>query len=430
MNLEKITQIEKENVRLKEAVEELSIINEIAVAISSTMEVEQIVDLIIKKCVKHLKAEQADVLLLDETETGQPFHTMIRRADTTANISPYRLDAQLTGWMLKHQKPLVVNDFANDERFGKIKDTTFDIHSLLSVPLLSKGKMVGVLTLFNKKKEGGFSAQDQRLVSIISSQSAQIIENARLYEEEQEFLQVQKEMEMAYEIQTNLLPQKQPNINKYEIVGRSIPAQVVGGDYFDFIPIDENKLAICLGDVSGKGLPAAMLMANLQATIRGQTLVDPSPKTCLKRSNKLLYQSTDPQKFATFFYSVLDHNNHKLCYANAGHNRPLFLKKGKEPECLETAGLALSIVKDTEFTADCISFDPGDFLFIYSDGITEAMNELNEEFGEEETSQLICQNKKLKANELIEKVLSTVEKYAGTRSQADDMTLVVIKRIK
>ncbi len=370
------------------------------------------------------------MMLLDETEAGQPFHTMIRRADTTANISPYRLDDQLTGWMLKHQKPLVVNDFANDERFSKIKDTTFNIRSLLSVPLLTKGKMVGVLTLFNKKMEDGFSNQDQRLVSIISSQSAQIIENARLYEEEQEFLQVQKEMEMAYEIQTNLLPQKQPNISNYEIVGRSIPAQVVGGDYYDFIPIDENKLAICLGDVSGKGLPAAMLMANLQATIRGQALVDPSPKTCLKRSNKLLYQSTDPQKFATFFYGVLDQKNHTLCYANAGHNRPLFIKKGKPPQCLETAGLALSIVKETQFEEDCISFDPGDLLFIYSDGITEAMNEQSEEFGEENTSDLICQNQKMKADDLIIKVLSAVEKYAGTRSQTDDMTLVVIKRIK
>jgi len=430
MNLEKINQIEKENIRLKEAVEELSIINEIAVAISSTMEVEQIVDLIIKKCVKHLKAEQADVMLLDETEAGNPFHTMIRRADTTANISPYRLDDQLTGWMLKHQKPLLVNDFANDDRFRRIEDTSFEIHSLLSVPLLSKGKMVGVLTLFNKKKEGGFSIQDQRLVSIISSQSAQIIENARLYEEEQEFLKVQKEMEMAFEIQMNLLPKKQPDTNKYEIVGKSIPAQVVGGDYFDFIPIDENKLAICLGDVSGKGLPAAMLMANLQATIRGQTLVDPTPKTCLKHSNKLLYQSTDPQKFATFFYGVLDQKNHTLCYANAGHNRPFFIKKSRESKCLETAGLALSIVKETEFEEDCISFDRGDLLFIYSDGITEAMNEKNEEFGEEKTSELLCKNKKMKATELIKKVMSEVDKFAETRSQTDDMTIVVIKRIK
>ena len=205
---------------------------------------------------------------------------------------------------------------------------------------------------------------------------------------------------------------------------------MVGGDYYDFIPIDENRLAICLGDVSGKGLPAAMLMANLQATIRGQALIDPSPKTCLKRSNKLLHQSTDPQKFATIFYSVLDKKNHTLCYANAGHNRPIFIKKGKDPQCLETAGLALSIVENTQFEEGCISFEPGDFLFIYSDGITEAMNEHSEEFGEEETSQLICQNQKMKAKNLIEKVLSTVEKYAGSRSQTDDMTLAVIKRIK
>ncbi len=430
MNAEKIARIENENIRLKEAVEELSILNEISAAISSTMEVEQIVDLIIKKCVKHLKVEQADVLLLDANEEGQPFHTMIRRADTTMNISPYRLNSQLTGWMLKHQKPLISNDFAADERFQQLADKTFEIRSLLSVPLLSKGKMIGVLTLFNKKQAAGFSNHDQRLVAIISSQSAQVIENARLYKEEQQLVEVHKEMEMACKIQMNLLPQKKPQLQNYEIVGRSIPAQTVGGDYFDFISIDENRLAICLGDVSGKGLPAAMLMANLQATIRGQVLVDPTPKTCLQRSNKLLYLSTEPQKFATLFYSVLDFKNHQLCFANAGHNRPLLLRKGKKPTRLETAGLALSIVKNTAFEEDCLSLKPGDLLFIYSDGITEAMNKCGEEYGEDKTADFLYQHQQLEASDLVEKIVSAVERFAGDYSQKDDMTLVIIKRVK
>jgi sigma-B regulation protein RsbU (phosphoserine phosphatase) len=355
---------------------------------------------------------------------------MIRRADTTLNISPYRLSSQLTGWMLKHQKPLMINDFAKDDRFSQTADKTFKIRSLLSVPLLSKGKMIGVLTLFNKKQTEGFSNHDQRLVSIISSQSAQIIENARLYEEEQQLIQVQKEMEMACKIQMNLLPQQPPQHSHYEIIGKSIPAQFVRGDYFDFIPIDANKLAICLGDVSGKGLPAAMLMANLQATIRGQVLIDPSPKTCLQRSNKLLYLSTDRQKFATFYYGVLDFNNHQFCYANAGHNRPLFLSKGKKPMTLETAGLALSIVEKTEFDEGTISFKPGDLLFIYSDGITEAMNKFGQEYGEEKISAFIYQHQKLNAADLVEKVVSAVDKFAEDYSQKDDMTLVVIKRVK
>ena len=430
MSQDKLAQIEKENIRLKHAVEELSILNEIAVAISSTMDVDQIVELIVKKCVKYLKAEQAEVMLLDETEEERPFHTMIRRADTTANISPYRLDAQLTGWMLKHQKPLLINVFATHSRFNQVKDKPFNIRSLLSVPLMSKGRMIGVLTLFNNKSYNGFSAQDQRLVAIIAAQSTQVIENARLCEEEQKLLHVQKEMKMAYEIQTNLLPKKQPKIKNYDIAGTSIPAQTVGGDYYDFIPVDENRLAICLGDVSGKGLHAAMLMANLQATLRGQTLVDPTPKNCLKRSNKLLYSSTDPQKFATFYYSVLNTQTNTLCYANAGHNRPLLIKKGNKPMSLEKAGLALSIMEDTDFEEDCVTFNPGDLLFIYSDGVTEAMNIKYEEFGEDKTLELVSKNFTKSTNNLINNVVSEIKKHTGERPQKDDITLVAIKRKK
>ena len=289
MNLDKIHQLEEENLRLRRAVEELSVLNEIATAINSTLTLNQIVDLIVEKCVKHLKVEQAAVMLLSEETDDKPFQTIIRRADTTANFLPYRLDAQLTGWMLKNQKPLVINDFKNDNRFSGIDESKFPIQSLLSVPLLSKGRMIGLLTVFNKKSEQGYSSEDQRLLSIISTQSAQVIENARLIEEEKALLQMQKEMQMAHDIQVNLLPKTPPKLAGYEIAGISIPAQVVGGDYFDFIPIDDKRLAVCLGDVSGKGLPAALLMANLQATIRGQTLLKPPPKDCLNRSNKLLY---------------------------------------------------------------------------------------------------------------------------------------------
>jgi len=182
--------------------------------------------------------------------------------------------------------------------------------------------MVGLITAFNKKVAEGYSNDDQRLLSIIATQSAQVIENARLLEEEQALMQMQKEMQMAYDIQVNLLPKTPPILTGFDLAGISIPAQIVGGDYFDFIPVEENRLAICLGDVSGKGLPAALLMANLQATIRGQTLLKPLPKDCLNRSNKLLYQSTDRQKFATLFYGILDSENHQLCYSNAEHNRP------------------------------------------------------------------------------------------------------------
>ena len=424
----KIHQLEKEARRLQGAVEELSILNEIATAISSTMALDKLLDLIAHKCVKHLKIEQAAVMLLDEEKEDRPFHTMIRKADASSYSLPYRLDTQLTGWMIKHKAPLLINDFPHDDRFQGISEESFPVRSLLSIPLLLKGRMIGLLAAFNKKTAEEFTEEDKRLFSIIAAQSAQVIENTRLYEEEQTLLRMRQEYRLASEIQHGLLPKTMPKIPDYDIAGLSYPAQIVGGDYFDFIQIDKNRLAICLGDISGKGLPAALLMANLQATIRGQTLLTPPPKDCLARANRLLYQSTDPQKFATLFYGILDNQKHQMCYANAGHNRPMLFRREREAVFLKTAGLALSFTQDTPYDEETISFDPGDLLLIYSDGITEAMNTSDEEFGEEKLISTVKEHLSEAASGLIQNIISSVKKHAGNRPQSDDMTLAVIKR--
>ena len=227
---ESTLKLQEENKRLRTAIEELSVLNEISTAISSTQPLEQIIDLIVRKCVKHLKVEQGAVMLLDEQDQEKPFRTMIRKQDSVANYLPYRLDAQLTGWMLKNKTPLLINDLEKDSRFNFMVNNEFPIHSLLSVPMNVKGKMIGLITVFNKKTNIGFSNNDQRLLGIISAQSAQIIENARLYQEEQALIHLQEEMRLAYEIQVDLLPKFQPKVLGYQIAGKSIPAKDVGGE--------------------------------------------------------------------------------------------------------------------------------------------------------------------------------------------------------
>jgi len=424
--------LEKENQRLRVAVEELSILNEIAITISSAHSLDRVVELIVQKCIKHLKVEQGAVMLLQEENQDSPFRTMVRQADasTMSRILPFRLDTQLTGWMLKNQKPLVINNFDEDDRFqkGELKD--FAIHSLLSVPLRLKGKMIGLLTVFNKKIGDGFSDNDQRLLSIISAQSAQVIENARLHEEEKTFLMMQEQMRLAHDIQMRLLPESSPEIEGYEIAGFSVPAQEVGGDYYDFIPCDSDRLAICLGDVSGKGIPAAMLMSNLQATLRGQTLSDVSPKVCLSRANTLLYHSTDFKKFATVFYGILDYKNHQLIYTNGGHDDPIFFSKGKDPQRLSSGGTVLGFVEQFVYTEDTMPLKPNDFFVIYSDGITEAMNLQEEEFGEERLISIIKKFNEEKPQKIIDEIIKSVNTHVGTAPQMDDMTIVVVKRTK
>ena len=422
-------QLSHENLRLQRAVEELGILNEIATAINSTLAVEKILDLITQRCVHHLGAEQGAVLLLEEQKTARPFQTICRVGDTSHQRLPFRLDDQLTGWMLKHRAPLLINDMGNDRRFATGEGDLFSVCSLLCAPMVSKGRMTGLLVVFNKKAEAGFSSDDQRLLSIIASESAQVIENARLADKEKTLLHMQEELRLAYEIQYNLLPGEPPLLAGYDIAGKSIPAKEVGGDYFDFLAVGENNLAFCLGDVSGKGLPAALLMANLQAAVRSQAMAGTSITSCLERANSLLYRNTSPEKFATLFFGCLDAAGHVLHYCNAGHNHPFLIGKETEPLRLSTGGLALGCFASFPFEESQEPMKPGDMLVIFSDGISEAVNDRDEEFGEERVHDLASANHDASAAELIEKILQDVGRHAAGRAQHDDMTLVVLKRL-
>ncbi len=429
-----LASLTRENLRLRKAVEELSILNEIATAINSTGSLDKIVSLIVQKCVKFLKVEQAAVMLLDEQEQDKGFHTMVRKADTSASFLPFRLDTHLTGWMLKYQKPLLVTNLCEDDRFTGLIEKDCPIKSLLSVPLIFKGNMIGLLTAFNQKSPEGFTAESQRLLSIIATQSSQVIQNARLLEKEKELVRVREEMRMAYEIQVNLLPKSAPEIPGYDIAGKSIPAKFVGGDYFDFIPIGDNQLAFCLGDVTGKGMPAALLMSHIQATIHSQVISAPQPRECMRNTNTIIYQNTGMGKFITMYYGILDFTNHRIVYCNAGHDFPFFFENPNEnPNSisrLEKGGLVLGFVPEFQYAQEEISVAPGSLLVLYSDGIPEAKNQQDEEFGEERLEAVLRESLDLPSQKLVDTIIEAVEQHAGDTPQSDDITLVVIRRLK
>ncbi len=424
-----IEKLDAENLRLKNAILELSILNEIATQISSLKSVNEIISTIVDKCIKHLKVEQADVMLLEENPSKDPLHTMIRKIDMDiSRIMPLRLNTQLVGWILKNNNPLIVNDLQNDERFKGCCEEISSIRSLLGVPLLSKSKTIGVLTVFNKKNNQSFNDDDKRLLSIISSQSAQIIENARLLEKEKELTAIREELRMAAEIQKKLLPNVIPSINGYDIWGLNIPAKEVSGDYFDFVKISPTIYSLCLGDITGKGLPAAMLMSNLQATFRGQIKVQQKISECIKVSNTLLYHSTDADKFATFFGAILSTNENTVTYCNAGHDNPVLIKKDKTIHRLNKGGLLLGFLEDYTYEEDIIELKSGETIIIYSDGITEAIDEYENEFGEENLIKLILENLDLSAQKMTDKIITSIKSYIGNQKQMDDMTLIVIKK--
>ncbi|MCX6133088.1 MAG: PAS domain S-box protein [Ignavibacteriales bacterium] len=242
-------------------------------------------------------------------------------------------------------------------------------------------------------------------------------------------IRVKEESRMARNIQANLLPKSNPDIPGYDLAGKNISALNVGGDYYDFIRLDEHRLAIGLGDVSGKGLAASLVMANLQATIRGLALFDPDPKDCLERANKLLFRSTDSRTFVSLFYGILDTRRHTLSYASAGQDMPMLFSSGMKPTLLKTRGIALGIKEDVTYAKEEISILPGDRILIYTDGISEAMNEKMEEFGKEKLQALVQRAQGERSAALIDNIIAAVSAHVRSASQSDDMTIVLVQRL-
>lgn len=425
-DIARLNALERENVQLRRAVEELSILNELSLAISSSRSTEEIIHIVIRRSIKAVRAEQGVITLVGKDQSD-PTQTLVRTMASSGDREAYSPDQNLLGWMYLNRRPLVVNDPDSDTRFKGVRWTQ-SVRSLVSVPLLVHSSLVGILTLYNKKHEDGFTQEDQRLLSILAGQSAQVVETARLYEEERKLAAVNQELSLAYDIQTTLLPASAPIIEGYDLAGISIPAQSVGGDYFDFIPMEDGRMAVCVGDVSGKGMPAALLMSNVQATLRGQALFMDTAHGTIERSNKLLSSTIKRGSFVTLFYAVLDPASHTVTYVNAGHNKPYILRRDGRVQKLPEGGLVVGFLGSQKYTEATCVLEEGDTLFIYSDGVTEAMNLAHDQFEEERLEALLAELSPLSADEIIRHVRKAVKTHTGTAPQNDDITMLVVRR--
>jgi len=419
--------LREENHQLRRAVEELSILNDLARAIGASVDSEDIIHKIVDRSMRAVQAEQTVVTLVDR-EARESMKTLVRAMTSSAEHPHYHLNENLVGWMHLYKKPLCTNDPVNDERFRGLKWDA-SINSILSVPLMVKSELIGVITSYNKKTQDGFTEEDQRLLAIIAGQSAQIIENARLYEEEKALAGMKEQVKLAAQIQQDLLPKNPPTLPGYELAASSVSAQMVGGDYYDFIHVAGSRWAICLGDVSGKGLPASLLMANLQATLRGQAALDSPVGETISRSNRLIFESTDPEKFATLFTAVLDLSDSGFSYCNAGHENPVLLREDGSVERLATGGMALGVLEEFPYQEGRARMEPGDLLVVYSDGIPDAVNEFEHPFGEERLIACIRESAGKPAAEIMRCVVDAVRAHENGAERIDDLTILVVKRL-
>jgi phosphoserine phosphatase RsbU/P len=335
----------------------------------------------------------------------------------------------VTERVVGRKEAVLTGDALLDERFRSGQSVEAQqLRSVICVPLWNNREVIGLIYVDNRRLAGLFTERDLRLLSHLANIAAVKIENARLFERSVAAERMAQELERAAEIQNHLLPSEGPPLPGYVLCGTSLPCRAVGGDYFDYITLPGGRCAIVLGDVAGKGLPAALLMCSLQASLRALAELDLPAAETMTRLNRLLARSVPANRFVTFFLGVLDPVHHTLSYVNAGHNPPFLARAAGEIERLGQTGRPLGLFQTSSYDAREVALGPGDLLVCYSDGVTEETNAAGEEFGEERLIALARDTADPEPAGIVARVIDELDRHHAGRPPQDDITLVALRR--
>jgi sigma-B regulation protein RsbU (phosphoserine phosphatase) len=322
-----------------------------------------------------------------------------------------------------------VDETTGERERGAVRETLAALRARLLIPihLPESDGCIGFLSLGAKATGGRFNVEEMTLLSILSTQVGIAIRNARFHEEAVARKIVDQELAMARSIQENILSDRHPSLNGLDVAALSIPSRQVGGDYYDLVAMEQGCLGVAIGDVSGKGIPAALVMsmlhAGLHAQINGSALV----ADVASRMNRILYHSTSHEKFATFFFGVYEPEQKRLQYTNAGHNYPLVIRGDGSVSRLREGGLILGVMEDSSYQEASVGVDPGDLLVFYTDGVTEAGDTSEQEYGESRLLDAIRRSPGRRAQEIVDEVRRDVTRFSGSETFTDDFTLIVIR---
>jgi phosphoserine phosphatase RsbU/P len=301
----------------------------------------------------------------------------------------------------------------------------------LLLPLAVKNRLLGFLSLGPKLSEEPYSATDVRLLESVAAQTGLALENSRLTEavasEVAQRERLNRELEIAREVQQRLFPQRGPKIENLDYAGKCRPASSVGGDYYDFVAMCDGRMGIAIGDISGKGVPAALLMASLQASLRGLAIANPPELASLMTNlNRLIYDASPSNRYATFFYGVYNPKSREFLYVNGGHNAPMVFRRA-EVLRLERGGPVVGLFGPAQYREGSIQLERGDTMVLFTDGVSEAMTGADEEFDEPRLIESVRAGASLNANDLIDHIMRDCDHFVAGAPQHDDMTLVVVR---
>ena len=298
------------------------------------------------------------------------------------------------------------------------------------VPLIVDEESIGAMVI-NMRQPRLLESDELRFLRLMANQTAMAIAKASLVREQIKRERLEEELEIGQQIQRSLLPADNPEIEGWEFAAYYNSAQQIGGDFYDFFSLNNkgNLLGMVIADVSGKGVSAALFMALSRSIIRTKAFTGRRPWDVLRRSNRLICKDSRSNLFLTAFYATLDTDTGHLIYTNAGHNRPLWLNsRTGDVQELATTGIVLGVFEQVKLGEGEVDIEPNDFLVVYTDGVTEAMNENRELFGEERLCEVISARQYETAQELLDAIINGIEVFAGETPQSDDITLFVVKR--
>jgi sigma-B regulation protein RsbU (phosphoserine phosphatase) len=280
------------------------------------------------------------------------------------------------------------------------------------------------------KNAGTFSREDETFLEAFSVHAALAIETARLHKDIVEMERIEKELEIAGTIQRRLLPKELPVLAGYEVDAVARPTKLVGGDYYDFISLADGKYALVIADVSGKGIPAALLVSTLHASLHAYIDGISNLASLVGKLNNVVHGDTEPERFITMFIGILDPSGGTITYVNAGHCFPYVVRsKQVSIASLAATGLPVGMFEGVEFEQMTHTLEPGDFLVLYTDGVTEAMNRSFEEYGEMRFRQVMVGYSNQSAGGFLGGIVADVEKFVAGEPQSDDLTMMVVKRV-
>src|SRR5438105_3690081 len=352
-----------------------------------------------------------------------PTHILQQAASNPAALESYlRLHAippgeGIVGRVWQTREPVLLTDLADAPELAGLRGTSLGAASVMVTPLLYGKQNMGVLALGNGPSSPSFTPSDFVVFKSIAEQSAFALYNAIIYSEANEKKRLDHDLEIARDIQRILLPSESPAVPGFEINGINVPARQVSGDYFDYIKVDEQRLGVAIADVSGKGVPASLIMAICRSVLRSQSADNPSPADVLRKVNRQLYPDIKEDMFISMAYVILDPANNKVTMARAGHDAPLLYKRSTQTVTpVKPRGMALGIDSGSVFdrlsTDFDVSLERDDCLVLYTDGVTEALDSEGYEFGLERTIQSVRASAKLGASGIITRVIDDVRNFS------------------